>query len=271
MPKARASLRVQALEAELGVRLLQRTTRVVRPTRDGDQLLPRARQLVVDAEELGAMFQGGRALRGLVRVDLPVNFARDLVIPRLPELLAAHPQLELQLSTTDHRVDVVRDGFDCVLSIGTLSASGLIAKRLGELTMASCASPAYLKKFGTPRTVADLDTHLLVHYSMRLGSGAPTFEYRRGDGYALAPMRSVVTVNSTDAYRLACLAGLGIIQAPRIGVREHLEAGSLVEILPDLPSEPMSVSLVHSHGRNVPRRVRAVMTWIAGLIQPRLS
>jgi DNA-binding transcriptional LysR family regulator len=271
MPKARASLRVQALEAELGVRLLQRTTRTVRPTRDGEQLLPRAKQLVIDAEELGAMFQGSRALRGLVRVDLPINFARDLIIPRLPELLAAHPQLEIQLSTTDRRVDLVREGFDCVLSVGTLPASGLFAQRLGALTMASCASPAYLKKLGTPRAIADLATHLLVHYSIRFGSDAPAFEYRDGNGYALAPMRSIVTVNSTDAYRAACLAGLGIIQVPRIGVRDHLEEGSLVEILPDFPSEPMPVSLVHSHGRNVPKRVRAVMTWIAGLMQPRIA
>ena len=271
VPKARVSLRVQALEAELGVRLLQRTTRTVRTTRDGEQLLPRAKQLVIDADELGAMFQGSRTLRGLVRVDLPINLACDIIIPRLPELLAAHPQLELQLSTTDRRVDVVREGFDCVLSVGNLSASGLYAVRLGSLAMASCASPAYLKKYGTPHTIAELADHLLVHYSSRLGADPPTFEYRDGDRYALAAMRSIVTVNSADAYRAACLAGLGIIQAPLIGVRGHLEDGSLVEILPDLGSEPMPVSLVHSHGRNVPKRVRAVMTWLAGLLRPRLA
>lgn len=270
MPKARASLRVQALEVELGVRLLQRTTRAVRPTRDGEELVPRAKQLVIDADELGAMFQGSRALRGLVRLDLPITLACDHLIPRLPELLAAHPQLELQLSTTDRRVDLVREGFDCVLSVGRLAASALTAQRLGALSMVSCASPAYLKKLGTPRTIAELAGHLLVHYSIRMGADPPTFEYRDGDGYALAPMRSVITVNSADAYRTACLAGLGIIQAPRIGVRRHLEDGSLIEILPELPSEPMPVSLVHSHGRSVPRRVRVVMTWLAGVVRPRL-
>lgn len=271
MPKARASLRIQALEAELGVRLLQRTTRTVRTTGDGEQLLPRAKQLVVEAEDLAAMFQGSRTLRGLVRIDLPMNFASDIVIPRLPELLAAHPQLEIQLSTTDRRVEVVREGFDCVLRIGNLAASGLIARRLGELSMANCASPAYLKKHGTPRTLGDLDAHLLVHYALTLGAEPPVFEYRDGHGYALHPMRSIVTVNSADAYRTACIAGLGIIQVPRIGVRALIEDGVLVEILPDLPSEPMPVSLVHGHGRNVPKRVRAVMTWLAGLIVPRLG
>src|SRR5687767_12382792 len=164
MAKARVSARVQALEAELGVRLFQRTTRTVRLTPDGEQLVPRAKQLVIEADEVATMFQGSRALRGVVRVDLPITFARDVIIPRLPELLASHPQLEVQISTTDRRVDVVREGFDCVLSIGNLRASGLVAQRLGELAMVSCASAGYVKKYGLPLSLADLDRHLLVHY-----------------------------------------------------------------------------------------------------------
>lgn len=271
MPKARASQRVQALEAALGARLLQRTTRTVRTTRDGEQLLPRALRLIGDADEVVTMFQGGRALRGVVRIDLPVNLARDLLIPRLPEFLAAHPHLELQLSTTDRRVDVVREGFDCVLRVGTLAVSGLIAQRLGELPMATCASPAYLKRHGVPRTIADLAQHQLVHYALRLGVESPSFEYLDGDRYATVPMRALVTVNTADAYRAACLAGLGLIQVPRLGVRALLDDGVLVEVLADFPSEPMPVSLVHSHGRTVPKRVRAVMTWIASIITPRLG
>lgn len=271
MPKARASQRVQALEAALGARLLQRTTRTVRPTRDGEQLLPRALRLIGDADDVITMFQGGRALRGVVRVDLPVNLARDVVIPRLPEFLAAHPHLELQLSTTDRRVDLVREGFDCVLRVGALSASGLIAQRLGELPMATCASPAYLKRHGVPRTIDELAQHLLVHYAQRLGADPPSFEYRDGAGYATVAMRAVVTVNNADAYRAACLAGLGLIQVPRFGVRSLLDDGALIEVLPEFPSEPMPVSLVHNHGRAVPKRVRAVMTWLASVIQPRLG
>src|SRR5690606_2845085 len=116
--KARASARVAALEAQLGVRLLHRTTRAVRPTADGERLLPRAEQLLASADELVASFQSARNLRGVVRVDAPIVFTRELIVPRLPELLAAHPHLEMQLSSTDRRVDVVREGFDCVLSIG---------------------------------------------------------------------------------------------------------------------------------------------------------
>jgi DNA-binding transcriptional LysR family regulator len=271
MPKARASARVQALEAELGVRLLQRTTRTVRPTPDGERFLPRARQLVADAEEAAAMFQAASALRGAVRVDMPVSFARDTIIPRLPELLAAHPLLEVQLSTTDQRVDLVREGFDCVLRVGNLADSGLVAQRLGRLPMVNCASAAYVRKRGLPRTLDDLDQHLLVHYSLHLGADPPSFEFPDGARYRLRPMASAITVNNADAYKAACLAGLGIIQVPLRGVRTELADGSLVEVLPELTSEPMPVTLVHGHGRSVPKRVRAVMSWITSLIRPGLD
>jgi DNA-binding transcriptional LysR family regulator len=271
IPKARASARVARLEADLGVHLLQRTTRTVRLTPDGEQLMTRAKRLVAEAEDVGAMFQGGRALRGVVRLDLPNTTARDFVIPRLPELTAAHPHLELQLSTTDRRVDVVREGFDVVLRIGTLTASGLMAQRLGVLSIINCASPGYVRRYGTPASIADLGAHLLVHYAQTFGRDEPTFEYRAGAGYASVPMRSSITVNSADAYRAAAIAGLGIIQVPRLGVRADLEAGRLVELLPDAPAEPMPVSLVHPHGRSVPRRVRAVMTWLAEVVSPRLG
>jgi DNA-binding transcriptional LysR family regulator len=213
------------------------------------------------------MFQAPSTLRGRVRVDVPQGLARWLFIPRVPELLAAHPHLELQLSTTDRRVDVVREGFDCVVRVGKLTEPGLTARRLGEMPMMNCASPAYLKKYGTPRTLDDLDGHLIVHYAVRFGGGAPSFEYPDGAGYRERPMRSVITVNSTDSYRAACLAGLGIIQVPRLSG----PPAELVEILPQYASEPMPVSIVHAHGRNVPRHVRAVMSWLAELLAPHLA
>ena len=270
--KARASLRVRALEAQLGVPLLRRTTRTVRPTADGEQLLPRAKRLLAEADELVTSHRGARALTGVVRVDLPMTFARDTILPRVPELLAAHPQLELQVSTTDRRVDVVREGFDVVMRIGALPSSDLVAQRLGALAIVNAASPGYLRRHGTPRTLADLDRHLLVHYDQRFGATAPGFEYPTGDGgYAIRPMRAGITVNSADAYQVAAIAGLGIIQVPHVGARAALEAGTLVEILPELAAEPMPVSLVHPHGRAVPRRVRVVMAWLAAAIAPRLA
>jgi len=271
LSKARVSTAVQALETDLGSRLFQRSTRAVRLTPDGEAFLSRARQLVGDAEDLATMFQAPSTLRGRVRIDMPQSLARNVFIPKLPELIAAHPNLEVQLSTTDRFVDVVREGFDCVLRVGKLDESGLVARRLGEMPMMNCASPAYLKKHGTPRSLDDLDQHLVVHYAQRFGAYPPSFEYRDGSAYRDWPMRSVITVNSTDSYHLACLAGLGIIQSPRSGVLRSIAAGDMVEILPQYPSEPLPVSLVHAHGRNVPRHVRVVMNWLADGLDAQLE
>jgi DNA-binding transcriptional LysR family regulator len=271
LSKARVSTAVQALEADVGSRLLQRSTRAVRLTTNGEEFLGRARQLVGDADELASLFQAPSSLRGRVRVDMPQTLARTVFIPRLPELLAAHPHVEVQLSTTDRRVDVIREGFDCVLRVGKLDDSALVARRLGEMPMMNCASPDYLKRHGTPRTLEDLDRHLVVHYSVRFGADAPGFEYRDGEVYRERPMRSLITVNSADSYHAACLAGLGIIQSPRMGLLPSVVAGELVEILPRHTCQPLPVSLVHAHGRNVPRHVRVVMSWLAEALKGQLA
>ena len=270
LSKSRVSLRVRELERELGVALLQRSTRAVRLTPDGQQFIPRAKRLVAEADELSAMFETRRAVRGQVRVDLPVRLACNLIIPRLPELMAAFPELEVVLSTTDRRVDVLRDGFDCVLRVGALSDSGLVARRLGELPMMNCASPEYLRRRGTPRNLEDLDAHYVIHYSSNLEATAPCFEHLQGERYVERPMRSLVTVNNSDAYNAACLAGLGIAQAPRWGLSAHIGSGALVEVLPEHTCAPMPVTILHAYDKNVPRRVRVFMAWLAELLAPQL-
>jgi DNA-binding transcriptional LysR family regulator len=271
LSKARASIRVQELEAVLGTRLLHRSTRTVRLTTDGEQFLLRARRLVNDADELSTMFSAPSNLRGRVRLDLPIQFARNVVIPRLPEFLSHHPQLEMLVSTTDRRVDLLREGFDCVMRIGALSDSGLVAKRIGVLDMMNCASPRYLEKYGTPRSIADLTRHLLVHYSLNFGGEAASFEYFDGSAYRELQMQCALTVNSTDAYLAACLAGLGIIQAPRTGMAASLASGALVEILPDLCSAALPVSLVQGHSQRARAPVRAVMAWLTQIMAPHLA
>ena len=135
----------------------------------------------------------------------------------------------------------------------------------------NCASPAYLLEYGVPRTLDDLAGHQVVHYSLAFGADEASFEYPDGGGFSQRPMRSVVTVNASDAYLAACLTGLGIIQAPRVGMLASLASGALVEVLPQHRCAPMPVSLVHAHARQVPGRVRAAMNWIASLIAPHLE
>jgi DNA-binding transcriptional LysR family regulator len=271
LPKASASTAVQKLESLHGTQLLHRTTRRVHLTDDGQAFYERCKDLLSDMDELQSMFRRNpQMLRGRLRVDMSSGLARHFVLPRLPAFFDRHPQLEIELSGTDRRVDVVREGFDCVLRVGSVEDSTLVARRLGALPVVNCASPGYLARHGTPRTLEDLDTHRLVHYVSTLGASSPGFEYAEGDGYRTRIMSGALTVNSADAYVGACLAGLGLIQAPRTGVATHLEGGSLVEVLPQLCAEPMPVTLLYPQRRNLSRRVRAFMDWVAELMAPSL-
>jgi DNA-binding transcriptional LysR family regulator len=272
LAKGRVSAAVQHLETQVGTRLLHRTTRQVRLTDDGAQFLERCKELLADAEHLQTMFQPATAgLRGRLRIDLPNTFARDVVIPRLPEFLGVHPQLEVGISTTDLRVDVVREGFDCVLRVGPLADSELVARRLGALRQSNVASPAYLRQYGTPKTLADLAQHRVVHYAAKLSSQGAGWEYEEGGSTHLLPMRCSVVVNSTEAYQAACLAGLGLIQAPVRGTRRLVEAGLLVEVLPAFTAPAMPVSLLYPHRRHVPPRVQAMLQWLAQVVAPELQ
>ena len=268
LPKASVSLAIQRLEAALATQLLHRTTRRVQLTADGAQLMQRARDLLDDVEALQGMFRRDvTELRGRLRVDMSSGLARHLVLPALPAFLARHPGLELELSGTDRRVDVVREGFDCVVRVGALDDNTLVARPLGHLDVVSCASPAYLRAHGTPRTLQDLAGHQLVHYVTAFGQRPLGFEYFDGQQYRTLAMAGTVTVNSGDGYTAAALAGLGIIQAPRLGVRQALHEGTLVELLPHLPAEPMPVTLLYAQRRHLPTRMRVFMDWLAALFE----
>ena len=271
LPKASVSLAVQRLEAEVGVQLLHRTTRRVRLTADGAQFQQRARDLLDDMEDLQGMFRRDTQLKGRLRVDMSSGLARQLVIPHLPGFLEKHPGLEIELSGTDRRVDLVREGFDCVVRVGPLDDNTLVARPLGVMHIVNCASPAYLAAYGVPRSLGDLSGHALVHYVGTLGQRSPGFEYHDGQDYRSVPMRGAITVNSGEAYSAAALAGLGIIQVPRLGARVALAAGTLVEVLPEWVAVPRPVTLLYAQRRHLPRRVAAFMDWMAALVTPELQ
>lgn len=177
IPKGSISRQIQALENMLGTRLLHRTTRRVQLTQDGMVYYERARDLLANLDELDSLFQHDPAsVSGRLRVDMPVSLARGLVIPKLREFLQLYPGIELELSSCDRMVDVIREGFDCVVRVGHLKDSGLIARPIGKLTMINCASPDYLARFGYPETLDDLTSHAVVHYALNLGTRPQGFE-----------------------------------------------------------------------------------------------
>jgi DNA-binding transcriptional LysR family regulator len=273
LPKASVSTAVQQLEAELGTRLLHRTTRKVQPTQDGQAFYERCKDLLADVDEVQTMFQqqGVQNLRGRVRIDMSTGMARNAVIPRLPELMAQHPLLELEISSTERRVDLVREGFDFVLRVGPVGDSSLIARPLPPLRMVNVASPAYLQAHGTPHTLDDLTNHRLVHYASNLGARPGGFDYSDGGETRSLAMSGTITVNNADAYTAACLAGLGIIQAPVVGVQALVQQGLLVEVLPQHVAPPMPQTLLYANRRNLSKRVRVVMDWVAGVVNTHLQ
>lgn len=271
MQKGAASTAVQQLENTLGARLLQRTTRRVELTQDGRACYERARDLLADADDLEALFsQTAQRLSGRLRIDMPAGIAQFHVIPRLPLFTDPHPGLQLEISATDRRVDLIREGFDCVLRVGRVEDPSLVVRPLGHARVVTFASPAYLARHGTPRTLEDLAGHRLINYAVNFGGQPEGWEYFDGKDYRELPMQPSVTVNNAAAYDAACLAGYGLIQVPLFGAGRHVEDGSLVQVLPQYEAKPMPVSLLYAHRRHLPLRVRAFMDWVAALLRPML-
>lgn len=272
--KGRASNVVRRMEAQLGVRLLNRSTRTVQLTEDGRNFYTRARALLVEAEDLGSMFTGRDApVRGRLRVDLPTEFARITVMPALPTFLHSYPDIELELSCTDRRVDLLQEGIDCVLRVGGIVDETLVARRLGNLPMVNAASPAYLERRGIPRVLGDLlaQGHQMVHYTPTLGTRPFGWEYPDGDDFATLALPGAVSVNNVQAYHGAGLSGLGLIQAGLPSLKPYLASGELVEILPELRPAPLPVSVVVAHRQNLSRRVRTFIDWLEQVLQPDLE
>ncbi|RQT18884.1 LysR family transcriptional regulator [Burkholderia contaminans] len=266
LPRPTVSNAVQYLEKHLKVRLLQRTTRRVALTAEGATYYERCMRLLADLDDAETLFEdAGTTPRGAIRVDLPERFALNQVIPALPGFHARYPDLRVVIGTTDRFVDLVADGIDCAVRVGAMSDTSLVARRIGELAQINCAAPAYLERHGTPRSPDELPDHVAVGYFSSRTGRELDWEYADMDSGQLhaVKMRSVVSVNSSQAYLACCLAGLGLIQAPREGLGPLLADGSLVEVLPEWNAEPLPVSVVFPTGRHLAPRVRIFVDWLA--------
>jgi DNA-binding transcriptional LysR family regulator len=269
MPRATVSVATQQLEAKLGVRLLHRTTRRVSLTQDGAALLDGATALVADMEEIERQFRPvGRGIAGRLRVDAPSRIARRLITPALPEFLHDHPEIQVDLGSSDRIIDLVENGIDCALRVGELMSNSLVARPLGSFELINCASPTYLARQGTPRSPRDLDGHLAVDYVSSTSGKADPWEWVENGETHILQVRSRVSVNNAKTYIACGLAGLGMIQIPRFDVMDLLRAGDLVEVMPDARPSPMPVHLVYPHRKHLSRRVQAFLSWIEALLVP---
>jgi DNA-binding transcriptional LysR family regulator len=261
---SQASRAIQRLEDRLGTRLLERTTRIVRPTEAGLTYAARARMILADLDDAEAEVRG-TAASGLIRVDVQGTLARRFVLPQLDRFLAGNPGLNLRISETERFVDLIREGVDCVLRIGQLRDSTLVGRRVALLPEVVVASPAYLQQHGIPQVPEDLlNGHVAVGFAGPDGRDYP-FRFRRDGQDLRIAVPSRLSVNAAESYARAAELGLGIVQKPRYNAEAALAEGRLVEVLAGFAPDPLPVSILHPPGRRMTARVRLFADWMAGL------
>lgn len=262
LPRSTATDVVKQLEARLGTRLLERTTRHVAPTLDGQAYYERCLAILADVEEAEAGFKSEHP-RGLLRIDAHGLLTRTVLLPRLPEFLQRYPDIDLHIGQGDRLVDLVREGVDCVIRAGELPDSGMISRRLATLQEVTCASPAYLKRHGVPASPDDLDGHRMVGYvSSRTGEVMP-LEFTVAGQVRSVTLPRRISVNASDTMADLARLGFGLIQAPRYRFVRDFAEGTLVEVLPDHPPPSMPLSVLYPQNRQLAPRVRVFLDWIS--------
>ena len=259
-----ASQRLKRLEQSLGIRLLHRTTRRLRPTPEGAALVADGRALIEDLQALtGGLRKAASEISGTLRVSLPASFGRQYISPLVPEFLARHPRLKLHIDLTDQMRDLVGDGFDLAIRIGTLRDSSLVARRLAPNRRVLCASPGYLKQRGSPATPEDLAMHeCLLLAGSRHGHDVWTLRGPGGKELAVR-VRGRLESNLGEVIRDAALAGLGIALHSTWHVCEDLKAGRLEVVLPRYRPPDSGIYALMPHRRLVLPRARAFADFLA--------
>ncbi|MEM5434825.1 LysR family transcriptional regulator [Paraburkholderia diazotrophica] len=264
IPRATVTNLMKRMEQRLGARLLERTTRTVRLTPDGEAYYRRCVRLLADMEEAEGSFRNA-APKGLLRVNLQGTLARHFIVPALPDFLERYPGIELHIGEDDRLVDLVREGVDCVLRAGNLQDSSMVGRRVARLEQVTLASPAYLERHGLPADLAALATHRAVNYISSATGSAMPLEFTVDERVVEANLKAIVSVTGADLYTGAAVAGLGLVQVPRYRVLNELAAGSLVVVLPQFPPPPMPVTVLYPQSRQLSSRVRAFAQWLRGI------
>lgn len=263
MPRSSVSTAVAELEARLGTRLLNRTTRRVEPTDEGEEFYERCLGFLAEGEEIETMFRSAdRRIEGRIRVDVPGRIGRLILAPALPDFLANWPGIRVELGMSDRAVDLVGERVDLALRVGPLADSRLRARRIGEIGQINVASPSYLDRHGTPRSPADLDRHWQVAYASPSTGRVMDWEWQEGGRTRTRPVPWRVSANSAEGYIACALAGTGLIQIPAYDVAGHIRAGELVEVMPDHRAQPMPMHLLFPGSSRTLRRLGAFADWM---------
>ena len=261
VPRSTATQVIRQMEERLGVLLLQRTTRTVRPTLDGEAYYRRCLAILDDVEDAEGAFRGATP-KGMLRVEVQGTLARHFLMPGLPEFLARYPEIEIAMSESDRWVDVVREGVDCVLRYGALPDSDLVARTVTLLPRITCAAPAYIERHGMPQRIEELAQHRAV-LLRSITSGAVTpFEFLQEDVVRRVDMIAPFTVTGTETFLEGVQLGLGLAQMPLFHVAPDLATARMVRVLPDHPLPPGPVSVLYPRNRQLSPRVRLFIDWV---------
>jgi LysR family transcriptional regulator for bpeEF and oprC len=266
MPKATATTMIQQLEATLGVKLLNRTTRSVSVTTDGAAYYPRCVAILAEIRETEeSLAQRHASPQGRLRVEVPTLMARLVIVPALPDFFARYPQIELQLGCSERRADLIEEGIDCAVWSGELEDSTLIARRVGLLYFGTCAAPAYLVTHGEPRHPDELTAHRCInHFSPRTGK---IFEwvFAKNDERIQTSLRGHIALDDENSYLAAAEAGLGVAQIPAFVLKDAMERGSLELLLGDWFADPAPLNVVYPENRHLSSKIRVFVDWVAEL------
>ena len=269
MPKPTVTRLIQSLEAHLQTRLLNRTTRRVTVTPDGAAYYERAMRVLGEVDELeSSMSHAKRNPRGRLRVDISASLGRLVLIPALPDFHARYPDIQIDLGVTDRPVDLISENVDCVLRGGVITDQNLVARRVAEMYFITAASPAYLARHGVPLHPQDLEMgqpHRVIGYFRPSTGRMTTLDFRKQDERIELEGHTIVSVNDSNAYVAAALAGLGVVQAPSFMLQEHLSRGELEPVLADWCSDPVPLHVVYPPNRHLSTKLRVFVDWVAEL------
>lgn len=264
IPRATVTNLVKRMETRIGTRLLERTTRAVRLTHDGELFYQRCVRLLADMEEAEGAFRNV-APKGLLRVNLQGTLARHFVVPALPAFVEQYPEIELLIGEDDRLVDLVREGVDCVLRAGTLQDSSMVGRQVALLEQVTVASPAYLAAFGEPDSPQALASHRAVNFVSSASGRTLPLEFTVDTQTVEYTLRSVIAVTGSEIYTGSALAGMGLVQVPRYRIKDELASGALKVVLPAYPPPPMPVSVLYPQSRQLSSRVRVFANWLRAL------
>ena len=272
--KSAVSRHVAALEADLGARLFHRTTRSLTLTEAGRGYFARATRILADLEEADAsVSQLQAAPRGRLRVNAPMSFGFLHLAPALGDFLTLYPEVELDVALTDRFIDLIDEGVDVAVRIGTLTDSSLVARRLASVRRVLCASPDYLKARGVPQTPDDLKGHDCLSNTNINITREWRFIHPDGKPSDTKPwpveVKGRMSANSGDMLRVAALRGHGFVHLPTFIVGDDLKAGTLVSVLEPYISQDLTLNAVYPTARHLSPKVRAFVDFLAERFGPK--